>query len=217
MQFKVDGTNVGTPDTSSPYGATWDASGLAAGTTHAITAVATDTSGNATTSATIHVTIGLAAPPPPATTLFGDGSVFTHAHNDPAGSAEAFQYTASASGSLAVLHVYLTTPLPTSLVLGVYADAGGSPGALLAQGTLSAPAAGWNTVTLAAPTALTSGTPFWVALLSPVGSGTVNFVDAHTGGKAVGSAAGLTALLSPWTTAGGPWTDGPASIYGTTS
>ena len=56
VQFKVDGNNVGNADTSSPYSATWDATGVANGS-HAISAVATDTAGNATTSATVNVTV----------------------------------------------------------------------------------------------------------------------------------------------------------------
>jgi hypothetical protein len=56
VQFRVNGANVGAADTSAPYSTTWNTSSLAAGT-YSITAVATDTSGNQTTSAAVSVTI----------------------------------------------------------------------------------------------------------------------------------------------------------------
>ena len=45
MQFKVDGTNLGAEDTSTPYTATWDTTGVANGQ-HTFSAVARDTAGN---------------------------------------------------------------------------------------------------------------------------------------------------------------------------
>ena len=50
VQFRVDGANVGAADTTSPYQLTWD-SRTVSDAQHAITAVARDASGNATTSA----------------------------------------------------------------------------------------------------------------------------------------------------------------------
>ena len=45
VQFQIDGQNLGSPDTVSPYSITWNTAGWANGT-HQITAIATDTSGN---------------------------------------------------------------------------------------------------------------------------------------------------------------------------
>jgi hypothetical protein len=45
VQFKVDGTNVGAEDTSTPYAVTWDTSGVANGQ-HTLQAVARDKAGN---------------------------------------------------------------------------------------------------------------------------------------------------------------------------
>jgi chitodextrinase len=56
VQFKVDGANLGTEDTSSPYSVQWDTTLISNGT-HALTAVARDGSGNSTTSAAISVTV----------------------------------------------------------------------------------------------------------------------------------------------------------------
>jgi hypothetical protein len=49
VQFKVDGNNVGAADTNAPYSVAWESSTVANGS-HTITAVATDTDGNTTTS-----------------------------------------------------------------------------------------------------------------------------------------------------------------------
>jgi fibronectin type 3 domain-containing protein len=56
VQFKVDGANVGSEDTSSPYSVSWDT--LSAGNgAHTITAVARDGANNTTTSAGVNVTV----------------------------------------------------------------------------------------------------------------------------------------------------------------
>ncbi|HEY6892486.1 MAG TPA: LamG-like jellyroll fold domain-containing protein, partial [Solirubrobacter sp.] len=64
VQFKIDGANLGAPDTSSPYSASWDTTTATAGT-HQVTAVAGDASGNTTTSSPVTVTVDNSAPPAP--------------------------------------------------------------------------------------------------------------------------------------------------------
>jgi hypothetical protein len=56
VQLKVDGANVGSEVTSSPYSITWDSTGVADGS-HTVTAVARDAAGNTTTSSTVTVTV----------------------------------------------------------------------------------------------------------------------------------------------------------------
>jgi hypothetical protein len=56
VQFKVDGSNVNSAATNSPYTTSWDSTKIANGT-HAITAMATDTSNNTTTSSPVSVTV----------------------------------------------------------------------------------------------------------------------------------------------------------------
>ena len=56
VQFKVDGADVGPPDTSAPYTASWDTRPLLNGS-RTITAVATDTAGLTTTSAPTSVQV----------------------------------------------------------------------------------------------------------------------------------------------------------------
>jgi O-glycosyl hydrolase len=56
VQFRVDGINVGTEDTSSPYSRSWD-SLTATNGSHSLTAVARDAAGNTSTSAVRTVTV----------------------------------------------------------------------------------------------------------------------------------------------------------------
>jgi hypothetical protein len=56
VQFKVDNTNIGSQDTSSPYSITWDTTGSIDGN-HAITATCSNSGGGSTTSAAINVTV----------------------------------------------------------------------------------------------------------------------------------------------------------------
>ena len=60
VQFRVDGVNFGTEDTSSPFSRTWDSLSVGNGT-HSLTAVARDAAGNTTTSAARSVTVSNSA------------------------------------------------------------------------------------------------------------------------------------------------------------
>ena len=70
VQFKVDGNNVGSEDTSSPYSISWNTTTVSNGT-HDITAIARDAGGNTATAAIITATVSnnVQAPPvaPPIT------------------------------------------------------------------------------------------------------------------------------------------------------
>jgi hypothetical protein len=61
VQFRVDGTNVGAADTSSPYSISWSTAGVSNGT-HQVSAVARDAAGNMRTSANVAVTVDNSAP-----------------------------------------------------------------------------------------------------------------------------------------------------------
>lgn len=70
VQFKLDGSNLGSEDTSAPYSMTWNST-TATNDTHSLTAVARDAAGNTKTSAAVSVTTSNATitpPPPPPTT-----------------------------------------------------------------------------------------------------------------------------------------------------
>ncbi|MCI0528987.1 MAG: Ig-like domain-containing protein, partial [Nitrospira sp.] len=63
VQFKLDGANLGTEDTVSPYSISWNTT-TATNASHSLTAVARDAAGNSTNSAIITVTVDNALPPP---------------------------------------------------------------------------------------------------------------------------------------------------------
>jgi hypothetical protein len=56
VQFKLDGSNLNSEDTTSPYSTTWDTTSIANGS-HTLTAVARDIAGHTTTSSAVTVTV----------------------------------------------------------------------------------------------------------------------------------------------------------------
>jgi Ca2+-binding RTX toxin-like protein len=62
VQFKLDGTNVGAEDTTSPYSVTWNSTTATNGS-HTLTAVARDAAGNMTISVGASVTVNNTDPP----------------------------------------------------------------------------------------------------------------------------------------------------------
>ena len=78
--------------------------------------------------------------------LLGDADVETHVDSDTAGTAEAFLTTAGYSGQVSSVHVYVDASSTASrIVVGIYADRNGTPGALQQQATITGLRAGsWN-------------------------------------------------------------------------
>ncbi|MGE5392145.1 MAG: Ig-like domain-containing protein, partial [Candidatus Saccharibacteria bacterium] len=68
VQFKVDGTILGSEDTASPYSAAWDTKAAANGS-HTIIAVARDAAGNTASSPAIQVTVNNADTVPPSVSI----------------------------------------------------------------------------------------------------------------------------------------------------
>src|SRR5579862_1825046 len=145
--------------------------------------------------------------------LAGDTTVEANHDSNTAGRAEAFRTTATTSGTAQTITVYVdTTSTATSLTAGLYADAGGHPGALLGQGTITSPAKGaWDDVPIAGAS-VTAGATYWIAVLSPAGAGTLQFRDKSGGASETSSSSSLSALPATWTT-GTRYTDGPLSAY----
>jgi hypothetical protein len=135
------------------------------------------------------------------------------ADSDAAGSAEALQYTATSSGTVGSLSLYVDSGnAAKSIDVGLYADAGGKPGALLTRGTITNPkASAWNSVRVSGAS-VSAGAKYWLALLG-VG-GEIHFRDtASNGGSTQNSAqSNLLSLPSTWSS-GTPWANSPASFY----
>jgi len=151
---------------------------------------------------------------PPPVFLVGDQTVESGADWNSAGTGEAFQYTATASGSVNQLNIFLDSDsTATQAVVGLYTDASDNPGTLLTQGTITNPVADeWNAVNISAATVV-SGTTYWIAVLGPVGAGTVRFRDVSSGGRAqTSSQTDLTGLPATWSS-GTNYTNAPMSAY----
>jgi hypothetical protein len=75
VQFQLDGANLGSEDTTSPYGIPWDTSTATNGS-HVLTAVVRDTGGTTTTSSPVTVSVANGVAPPQVTiTAPAPGSV----------------------------------------------------------------------------------------------------------------------------------------------
>jgi chitodextrinase len=131
------------------------------------------------------------------------------------GKAEAFRTTASGTGTVSALQLYLSSSSSAAKVsAGIYSDVGGHPGTLLAKGSATAHAGDWNAVPLASPVTVAEGTIFWIAILSPAGAGTIVFRDQPGGGASETSLdSALTDLPNTWSN-GTAWPDGPLSAFG---
>jgi hypothetical protein len=116
--------------------------------------------------------------PPPGAALLGDNAIEPTADGSGVGVAEANQFTATATGQATSLSIYVDpSNRATRFSLGLYADAAGVPGTLLAQGTTTSVQNGtWNSVAITATT-LTAGTPYWIARLALAGGEVITRVD----------------------------------------
>jgi hypothetical protein len=64
VQFLLDGADLGSADTSSPYAVSWDTTTASDGA-HVLAAKAADKLGNSATSSNVNVTVSQSGPPPP--------------------------------------------------------------------------------------------------------------------------------------------------------
>jgi hypothetical protein len=113
--------------------------------------------------------------------LFGDNTIEANTDPHAAGLADASNFVAPTSGIVPRLTVYYTAGNATELLIGLYDDSGNHPHNLLAHGTVSSPVAGqWNTAEIS-PVAVTQGATYWIALVAPVGHGTMFSFNYGTG------------------------------------
>jgi hypothetical protein len=157
----------------------------------------------------------LTVTPATRTVLFGDQAIESSLDSDNRGVAEAFQTTATASGTLSSITVYLdSTSTATKIYTGLYADNGGHPGALLSQGSSTQLNSGrWNVIsTLGIP--IVSGTKYWIVILGTT-NGTPFFRDRHNGAckSETSQQTTLTTLPATWIT-GAVYADCPISAFG---
>jgi hypothetical protein len=189
---------------------TWNSTTATNGT-HTLTAVATDAAGNPATSASVAVTVSNTTG---GGVIFGDSTPESFDDATGGGTIDAYQYTNSVVGSVTRLGVYITGAPPTQLRVGVYADSSGRPGSLLASCAISSVATNtFNTCTLTtALTVTTAGTPYWIAVLTPSGSGTQTLrINTSSGTNCWSNAGGLASL--PMSFGAATCGQGKASAY----
>jgi hypothetical protein len=138
---------------------------------------------------------------------------------NPAGTAEAYSVTAAASDAIEYVRVYVDAATTSGeLFAGVYSDAGGHPGRLLAGGSVGEPVPNaWNTVAVPSRR-IAAGTTYWIAVLGGDG-GVLGYRDrccSVTGTTPTETEAdtGLDELPARWVT-GIVYDDGPISAYAT--
>src|SRR5205807_10092782 len=97
----------------------------------------------------------------------GDQTVEPGVDSNTPGHAEAFRFTATTTGTVSSLSVFVdSTSTASSLVAGVYTSNGSHAGTLLAQASVFPAGGVWNTIPLPAAS-IVSGTTYWIALLAP--------------------------------------------------
>jgi hypothetical protein len=146
--------------------------------------------------------------------LLGSQAVGGNLDSNSPGSAEAFGITATTTGTVESLTVYLdATSQAAKVVAGLYTDNAGRPGSLLTQGTTTAPVPGaWNQITVPA-VAVTTGSKYWISVLGPTGTGQIRFRDTPSGSRSESSSqSNLTSLPATWS-AGPDWNNSPISAY----
>lgn len=119
------------------------------------------------------------SPTPTGGPVLGDSVVEPTADASDLGTAEANRFVTGAGGTVGRLSIYVDpSNQATRIALGIYSDASGVPGSLLAQGALdTVRSGGWNDVAIPA-TALSTSTPYWIARLALAGGPLVTRVES---------------------------------------
>ncbi len=187
---------------------------LAAGDVgHTVRVVVSASNAGGSTSASSAPT-ALVSAAPAAELLLGSSSLQSNGDSASAGSAEAFQFTAGATGTVHSFSLYVNSGTTAkSILVGLYSNNSGSPGTLLTGTTIASPTSGtWNAAGVTTPVSVKSGSVYWLAALAPAGTLAIRDV-ASGGGPTQSSASGsLGALPYSWSS-GESWANSPASFY----
>jgi hypothetical protein len=145
--------------------------------------------------------------------LIGDDTVQSDRLSLPGGQAAAYQYVGAQSGLASVVRVLVDAGSSApQLRVALYADQNGAPGAILSQGSSSGLVPGWTSVNIPS-VPLLQNTRYWISVLSPVGSGSLNLRQAASGGSSLSSVqTSLAAFPQPFV-AGIPGARSPLSVY----
>jgi hypothetical protein len=146
-------------------------------------------------------------------TLLGEQTIQSERVSLGGGQAAAYQFTSSQSGLASVVNLYLDAGTTANVIrVALYSDQAGAPGAILAQGSAPGLTTGWVSVNIP-PVSMVQGQRHWVAVLSPIGAGSISLRDAGSGGGSLLSRqTSLAAFPLAWI-AGIPVGRSPLSVY----
>ena len=137
--------------------------------------------------------------------LVGNPSVAGSTYSQGTEWAQAFEFTAVASGPAASASVYVDAgSSATSLDAGLYNTAWGHPSKLLAYGRLSSPKPGtWNTINLSSSPSVSSSQTYWIAVLATGGALTLSDSSGSWHCSEYPSQTNLTSLPANWPSGSG--------------
>jgi hypothetical protein len=116
------------------------------------------------------------------------------------------------SGQVSLVRLYIDAGSSASVVrVALYSDQAGAPGTILSQGSAPALTAGWVTVNVP-PVSLVQGTRYWVAVLAPIGAGSLSLRDAGHGGSSLLSRQETLAAFPLTWTSGSSTSRSPMSV-----
>jgi hypothetical protein len=147
------------------------------------------------------------------TLLVGTATVHSTTVSVNAGTVNAHPTAAVASGTVAKLKVYVdATNTATTIRLGLYAQSGAAPEALVASCNITSVTNGaWNECAVAGSPSVTSGTPYYVATLAPFGGNPVK-LRRISGTSAAHWRSAQSTLPNPYTPSGGTFSAGLISF-----
>ena len=198
VQFKLDGANLGTADTTSPYSVSWNSANVVNGS-HKLTAVATDSSGNQTTSSTVTVTVTNQAAPS-VTGIWPNTTTPTVATNNDSASVElGVKFRSAVATTINGVRFYKGSGNTGTHTGSLWT----STGTRLATVTFTGETAtGWQAATFATPVSISANTTYVVSYFAPAGRYAIN---ADYFAKAAYTNGNLTALQNG--------TDGGNGVY----
>ncbi len=173
---------------------------------------ASDPAGNSSTGS-FKVTVN---PQPAGGGLVGIKTVVSRPDTNTAGSAEGYRTSASITGPVGTLHLYVDSgTTATRVIVGLYSDGGTKPGNLLGSCTINSPTTGWSSCPIPA-LFVTSGAVYWLAVLPPsTQSGSLKYRISKNGpGPGVSASGSLSTLpASSWPIRKTYPGDAPMSAY----
>jgi hypothetical protein len=146
-------------------------------------------------------------------TLVGDETLQAERLTLAAGQAAAYEYVASSSGQASLIRLYVDAGTTAPVVrVALYSDRDGAPGMILSQGSAPGLVSGWISVTIP-PVPVLQSTRYWIAVLSPLGNGSLNLRQALIGSSSIASAQTSMAALPPTWSGGLAGARSPMSAY----